>query len=243
MMIYTPHTKKALKLCFQAHKGQTDKGDAPYVFHAFHLAEQMTEESAIIVALLHDVAEDSAFGLKVLEKQGFSKEVMDALHALKHKKSVPYMKYISGIKRNALARQVKLADLKHNSDLSRLNEITDKDKKRRIKYQIAIALLEEEKYDSVLDCVEKKIPLDNERLCFFTVRYRGDTIEKASFDIEYAHDEHYELIGRYFEKLISDYETEDKCAYEMIAEEIFENGYLSFTTKLTNQYFAKLYSY
>ena len=58
-MIYTKETKKALKLCFEVHKEQIDKSGLPYVFHPFHLAEQMNDENSVIVALLHDVVEDS----------------------------------------------------------------------------------------------------------------------------------------------------------------------------------------
>ena len=58
-MIYTDLTKKALKFCFEAHKNQYDKSGMPYVFHPFHLAEQMTTEETTVVALLHDVVEDT----------------------------------------------------------------------------------------------------------------------------------------------------------------------------------------
>ena len=63
-MIYTDATKKALKLCFEAHKDQRDKSDIPYVFHPFHLAESMTDETTTVVALLHDVVEDTSFTLE-----------------------------------------------------------------------------------------------------------------------------------------------------------------------------------
>lgn len=58
-MVYTEQTKKALKLCFEVHKNQVDKSGMPYVFHPFHLAEQMTDEKSTVVALLHDVIEDT----------------------------------------------------------------------------------------------------------------------------------------------------------------------------------------
>ena len=58
-MLYSAMTKKAMKLCFDAHKDQVDKSGLPYVFHPFHLAEQMTDETCVIVALLHDVIEDT----------------------------------------------------------------------------------------------------------------------------------------------------------------------------------------
>ena len=60
-MLYTPATKKAMKLCFAAHKDQVDKSGVPYVFHPFHLAEQMQDEQTTVAALLHDVAEDSGY--------------------------------------------------------------------------------------------------------------------------------------------------------------------------------------
>ena len=70
-MIYTPETKKALALCFEAHKEQKDKSGLPYVFHPFHLAEQMADEESTVVALLHDVIEDTDYTLGDLKAMGF----------------------------------------------------------------------------------------------------------------------------------------------------------------------------
>ena len=78
-MIYTPETKKAMKLCFDAHKDQTDKSGLPYVFHPFHVAEQMQDEKTTIVALLHDVIEDTSYTLQDLHEKGFDQGVLDAL--------------------------------------------------------------------------------------------------------------------------------------------------------------------
>lgn len=142
-MIYTENTKKALKLCFEAHKRQEDKGGMPYVFHPFHLAEQMKTEETVIAALLHDVAEDTAYTVGDLRKMGFSDAVCDALALLDHDKSVPYMEYVCAIKENPIAKAVKLADLRHNSDLSRLDAVDEKALARREKYLQAIKLLEE----------------------------------------------------------------------------------------------------
>lgn len=142
-MIYTKNTKKALKLCFEAHKHQVDKSDMPYVFHPFHLAEQMKDENTTIVALLHDVIEDTDYTLNDLSDMGFSKEITDALYLLTHNDAVSYMDYVALIKNNPIAKSVKLADLRHNSDLSRLDEITEKAMERKVKYEKAIKLLEE----------------------------------------------------------------------------------------------------
>ncbi|MDD6479287.1 MAG: HD domain-containing protein [Oscillospiraceae bacterium] len=141
-MIYTPLTKKALKLCFDAHKDQTDKSGIPYVFHPFHLAEQMETEETTIVALLHDVVEDTDYTIENLIDKGFGKEIIDALILLTHDSSVYYMEYVKAIKENPIAKAVKLADLRHNSDLSRLDVVDEKALARREKYLKAIDLLE-----------------------------------------------------------------------------------------------------
>ena len=141
---YTPLTKKAMMICFEVHKNQKDKSGMPYVFHPFHLAEQMETEEEICTALLHDVAEDSDYTIEDLAKEGFSEEIIEALGLLTHEKSVPYMDYIAALKENPIARKVKLADLAHNSDIGRLDVVTEKDLKRLEKYQKARKLLLEE---------------------------------------------------------------------------------------------------
>ena len=142
-MIYTPNTKKAMKLCFEAHKDQKDKSGLPYVFHPFHVAEQMPDEKTTIVALLHDVIEDTPYSLQDLRDMGFEQDVLDALALMTHNKNVPYMDYVAKIKSNPIARTVKLADLRHNSDLTRLDEVSDAALKRIEKYKNAMNLLSE----------------------------------------------------------------------------------------------------
>lgn len=142
-MIYTGLTKKALKLCFEAHKEQVDKSGMPYVFHPFHLAEHMADEATTVVALLHDIVEDTATTFEDLEKQGFSGEILNALKLLTHDKNTPYMEYVGEIKKNSIATKVKLADLRHNSDLTRLSVVDEKALKRKAKYEKAIKFLEE----------------------------------------------------------------------------------------------------
>ena len=143
-MIYTEDTKKALRLCFDAHKEQTDKSGIPYVLHPFHLAEQMTDEVTTVVALLHDVVEDTDYTLEDLQKEGFSQEVIDAVALLTHNPNVLYMDYVKRIKQNPIAKAVKLADLNHNSDLTRVDVVDEKVLQRREKYQKAIKILTEE---------------------------------------------------------------------------------------------------
>ena len=144
-MIYTPLTKKALKICFDAHKDQLDKSGLPYVFHPFHLAESMTDELTVTAALLHDVVEDTDMTFTDLFEMGIPLEVIDALKLLTHEVGVDYFEYVEKIKDNQIALEVKLADLKHNSDLTRLepDEIDEWARARQEKYLKAIALLTE----------------------------------------------------------------------------------------------------
>jgi (p)ppGpp synthase/HD superfamily hydrolase len=141
-MIYTDMTKRALSICFEAHKDQLDKSGMPYVFHPFHLAEQMETEETTIVALLHDVIEDSSINADDLKEEGFSEEIIEAILLMTHEKGADYKKYVKAIKSNPIARAVKLADLRHNSDLSRLNVITDEALERRKRYLEALEILE-----------------------------------------------------------------------------------------------------
>ena len=142
-MIYTEMTKSAMKICFDAHKDQVDKSGIPYVTHPLHLAEQMPDETTTTVALLHDVVEDSDYTMEDLAAAGFPKAVTDALALLTHDESVPYMEYVAALKHDPIAKCVKLADLRHNSDLSRIDHPTDKDLARVEKYHQAIRLLED----------------------------------------------------------------------------------------------------
>ncbi len=140
-MIYTDMTKKAMKIAYKAHEGQTDKSGIPYVFHPLHVAEQMEDEASTIAALLHDVPEDTGITLLDLEKAGFPKAVLEAVALLTRGREVPYLDYIRKLKKNSVARAVKLADLVHNSDISRLDEVTKEDKKRLHVYEQAIEIL------------------------------------------------------------------------------------------------------
>ena len=143
-MVYTTLTKKALKICFNAHKDQVDKSGLPYVFHPFHLAEQMNSEDEVCAALLHDVVEDTDITFEDLEKEGFNNKVIDDLKLLTHDDDTPYMEYVKKIKLNDIARKVKLADLKHNTDLTRLDLTFQQIPYKYNTYKEAISYLESE---------------------------------------------------------------------------------------------------
>ena len=141
-MIYTPLTNEAMKIAYNAHHGQVDKGGIPYIFHPYHLVEQMTDEYATCVALLHDVVEDTEVTLEALAKV-FPKEVVDAVAMLTHGKDEPYLEYVKRVSTNPIARIVKLADLRHNSDESRLENADEATLAYfREKYRKAFEILE-----------------------------------------------------------------------------------------------------
>ena len=140
-MIYTDKTIKAMKIACRVHEGQTDRGGMPYIYHPIHLAERMYDEASACVALLHDVVEDSDITIEDLRREGFSEEILDALTLLTRNQSMPYEEYIAAIGDNQIAARVKLADLCHNSDLSRLKKVTQKDRDRVAKYNAAMDYL------------------------------------------------------------------------------------------------------
>ena len=119
-MLYTELTKKAMAFAYKAHEGQVDKGGVPYIFHPFHVAEQMHTEAEVCVALLHDVIEDTDYTEEDIRKLGFDAEIVDAVVAITKLPGEDYMDYIRRLKQNALARAVKEADIVHNSDVTRL---------------------------------------------------------------------------------------------------------------------------
>lgn len=141
-MIYSGDVKKAMVVAYGAHRGMFDRGGFPYFAHPLHVAEQMTTEDSTVAALLHDVVEDTNHTMADLERLGFKPEVLEALVLLTHFPDVPYLDYVAKLKNNRIAREVKLADLKHNSDISRLPRVTREDLERVGKYKKAIALLE-----------------------------------------------------------------------------------------------------
>ena len=142
-MIYTPLTCEAMKLAYRAHDGQVDKSGLPYIFHPFHLAEQMTDEYSVCVALLHDVVEDTSVTIEQLEAI-FPREITEAVALMTHPEDIPYFDYIEKIRTNPLARTDKLADLQHNSDVTRIPNPSASILQRREMYAQAIALLIQE---------------------------------------------------------------------------------------------------
>lgn len=137
-----PGIKKAFELANNLHRGQVDKSGQPYIDHLIEVANQVDGVEAVMVALLHDAMEDQGVTRRFLMNQGFPDEVIEAITLLT-KTDDDYMSYILRIKQNPLAKIVKIADMRHNSDLSRLTSVSEKDIARKEKYLKSIELLQD----------------------------------------------------------------------------------------------------
>ena len=127
-------------IMIKAHRGQRDKSGRSYIFHPLTVASKVKGFRAKSVALLHDVIEDN--DKYSLDKFSFlDDEQLEAIELLTHKQEDPYFVYIRKIKDNEIAKEVKLKDLEHNSDLNRLKTIEEKDIERLEKYKAAKQIL------------------------------------------------------------------------------------------------------
>lgn len=129
--------ERALVIAAEAHQGTLDKGGAPYILHPLRLMQQMTTPDEQIVALLHDVVEDSPWTLDALRAEGFSEEIVSAIDGLTRREGETYDDFIARGVSNPVARRVKLADIEDNMDLRRLGDIGEKDLERLQRYQRA----------------------------------------------------------------------------------------------------------
>ncbi|ROL78170.1 GTP pyrophosphokinase [Pseudomonas protegens] len=134
--------ERAIAIAARAHAGQVDKGGAPYILHPLRVMLRLSEPRERLVAVLHDVIEDSPVTLEQLRGEGFSEEVLQALAALTKVEGEDYPEFIRRAAQNPLARRVKRADLAENSDLSRIPEPSDDDRRRLEKYRQAIEYLD-----------------------------------------------------------------------------------------------------
>ena len=126
---------KALNLCYKAHKDEVDKAGKVYYLHPIAVALMCKTEEEKIVALLHDVIEDTSTTFDDLKQEEFSDEILKAIDCITKRESEEYNDYIIRVKTNPIARAVKINDLIHNSDLSRFENPTTADFKRRDKYK------------------------------------------------------------------------------------------------------------
>lgn len=132
---------EAIQIAVTAHDGQLDKGGQPYILHVMRVMLAMNNNLDRIVAVLHDVVEDSR-DWQVEDLLAFGPDIVSALDTLTRREGENYEDYINRVSENAVATRVKLADLRDNLDLSRLPETTDADVARCLKYRRARAVLQ-----------------------------------------------------------------------------------------------------
>lgn len=133
--------EKAIIIAVKAHEGQTDKAGEPYILHPLRMMLRLSSTEDRITAVLHDVIEDSPISLDDLRAQNFPEKIIEALN---HVTKIPEESYDDFIKRaatNPISRRVKLVDLEDNSNLARIKNPTDQDRKRIEKYRRAILMI------------------------------------------------------------------------------------------------------
>ena len=136
-----PNIEDAIELAVKAHRDQLDKAGAPYILHSLRVMMRMQTEKEQIVAVLHDVLEDTTVDLSLLKKMGYSDEVIEAIKCLTRQSTEPYSEYIERIKSNSLSLVVKIEDLTDNLDLQRIKRPSPEDLKRHAKYKKALKVL------------------------------------------------------------------------------------------------------
>ncbi len=124
----------AMHIAVNAHGKQLDRNGQPYIGHCFRVMNAGHTLEEKIVGVLHDVLEDTGLTIINLTTNGFSEEIIDAVHTLTKLENEDYNHYMSRVMRNDLAMRVKLNDLTDNMDLRRLKAITDDDVMRMRKY-------------------------------------------------------------------------------------------------------------
>jgi len=138
-----PTLEHAITLATEAHQGQVDKAGQPYILHPLRVMFAVEDETTRIVAVLHDVVEDSEVTLEDLRAMGYSNEVVIGLDCLTRRADESYMDFVKRAKVNPIARQVKIADIEDNMDMKRLSSITDKDVERLRRYREAWSYLQD----------------------------------------------------------------------------------------------------
>lgn len=132
-----PTIEDAIRLALDMHHGQTDKSGAPYILHPLRVMAGMQTDAERIVAVLHDVVEDSDVTLEDLREMGYDAEIVEAINHLTRREGETYEGFIQRIKPNALARRVKLGDLLDNMDIRRNATLDEKALERFQRYQKA----------------------------------------------------------------------------------------------------------
>lgn len=138
-----PKLEETILLATEAHQGQVDKAGQPYILHPLRLMMTMPDETSQIVALLHDVVEDTPITFDDLRQRGYSETIISALDCLTRREDETYQQFVERAKANPIARRVKLADIEDNMDVRRLKSISEKDLERLQRYRDAWQFLRE----------------------------------------------------------------------------------------------------
>ena len=138
--------EKAIQIAVTAHSGAKDKGGKPYILHPINVMMRVEKEDEKIVAILHDVVEDTDWTFDALREEGFSEIIIEALKSVtKHNENEDYEEFVKRSLDNDIGRIVKIADLKENLDISRIGDLNEKDILRINKYKKALKVLNHQK--------------------------------------------------------------------------------------------------
>lgn len=229
-MIYSTVINRVLKFIYKAHEGAVDQGGIPYVFHPLAVAEQMDDENSTLLALLHDVVEDTEYTFEDIKELGVPDDVSNALKLMTRDKTEFYFDYLDKIKTNPLATKAKLADLKHNSDLTRTDTITEYDLKRLKKYNKAREVLTSKEPIAFFDDVD--VPDNKLSFAVIIAKYDGKFVlckhknrqtwecpggrrEQGEIILETAKRELYEETGA------TDFTMKEVCTYKVLSDNTY----------------------
>lgn len=143
---YNQLLELAIKVATEAHVGQVDKGGKPYINHPQAVAASLTNTEYKIVAYLHDVCEDTSITSDDLKDMGFTYRIVNSIRLLTKTDELTYEEYLRRLRMDSCARAVKIADLKHNMDITRIPNPSEKDYVRIEKYKKSLAFLESSTY-------------------------------------------------------------------------------------------------
>lgn len=133
--------ERAIAIAVEAHAGQIDKAGEPYVLHPLRVMFGVKTPEARIAAVLHDVVEDSDWTIDDLRQEGFSEAILAAVDAVTRRRDESYEEFVNRSGRDPVGREVKIADLRDNSNLARIAEPTEKDLQRLQRYLKALGTL------------------------------------------------------------------------------------------------------
>ena len=134
--------ERAIQIAVEAHAGEKDRGGKAYILHPISVMMRCETNEEKIVAILHDVVEDTDWTFEALREEGFAETIIEALKTVtKHSDDEDYDEFIQRSLKNEIGRKVKIADLRENLDVTRIGELTDKDLERIDKYKRALKVL------------------------------------------------------------------------------------------------------